>query len=330
MGLQLSWLAIKDGALEDILDRLGLEVIGEAENGDGLGIAYARTEQGWSIVTMEDWPDKPDKTMATAAPEGPALFGAMTEIAMFSELRGYQEGRPTWSVTRDCDKPGLQVRGSPPSPFDDIRRRLEAEQEAETEQVDHLFDLPPDLSASLCGYEPYDDKYRWLVLNPKGESPRWAPLPLPSTANYDALSAAAKAELLPLLRSLGWSATGDDPDDYFVRQIGAQKQALRLSLSHEPGAGIRVIAWARRPIALGLVRVVRAYGGGPYLQLWKRFTWRRLWALTRYPADPVRTAIQQAKADILEIDAYLKLGVRGPRVQIAELDQPTVLDPSRT
>ncbi len=171
MGLQLSWIAVKDGSMEDILDRLDLEVIAEATDEIGLDLAFGMTKQGWSVVVMEDWPKKPDKTMAMVAPEGSALFGAMTEIAMFSELRGFENGRLSWSITRDCDKEGVEVKGSPPPPFDEVRRTLEARQAAAgDEQVDHLFDLPQDLSARLCGYEPGEGISDWRVLGRKGEN----------------------------------------------------------------------------------------------------------------------------------------------------------------
>lgn len=320
MGLQLSWIAVKDGPMEDILDRLGLEVIGEATDEVGLKLACGRTEQGWSIVVMEDWPKKPDQTMAALAPEGSALFGAMTEIAMFSELRGFEDGRLSWSITRDCDKQGVEVKGVPPAPFDELRLTLEARQAAAgDEQVDHLFDLPPDLSARLCGYQPCEGISDWRVLGRKGKNDTPPPpLPVPS-ASYYALEAAVKADLLPLLLSLGWSQ-----GDQIVREIGEQEQIILFGYGSGREPDLRVVAYTAEPTASGMIRRGRVYVGDAPVAFWKRFTWRRFWQLTQAPApaDRLSAVIEQAKADIFNIDAYLKNGVLSPHLRIYSWEHP--------
>lgn len=310
MGLQLSWIAVKDGVMEDILDRLGLEVIGEATDEIGLDLACGRTEEGWSVVVMVDWPKKPDQTIAKVAPEGFALFGAMTEIAMFSELRGFENGRLSWSVTRDCERQGVEVTGFPPSPLNELWDTLEARQAAAgDEQVDHLFDLPKDLSTKLCGYEPGWGISNWLILGRKGRHDAPPPPPPPAPASRDALIAATKSELLPLLWSLGWSR-----GDRIVRHIGAQKQTILLGCGNDYELDLAVVAYTVEPTASGMVRrsEVRAVDAPvPFL---KRFTWRRFWQLTRAPppTDPIGPLIARARADILDIDAYLKNGVWRP------------------
>ena len=77
---------------------------------------------------------------------------------------------------------------------------------------------------------------------------------------------------------------------------------------------MRVVARTTEPTASGMIRRVLAYGGDAPIPFWKRFTWRRFWELTQapVPADPIAALVEQARADILEIDAYLKTGERGP------------------
>jgi hypothetical protein len=331
MGVQLSWIAVKDGSMDEVLDRLGLEVIGEATDELGEDFLCARSDQGWSIVVMKKWPKKPDETTEIAAPSGSSLCGMMTEIAMFSELRGYENGRLTWYVTRDCDKGRgvIAVRGSPPAPFEDIKRGLEAKQVAAgDERVDYLFDLPQDLSVSLCGYGPYEGFSEWQVLGRKGKHATPRPRPTATAAPYHALVAATEADLLPLLWSLGWSKVNDPPiltqGDQIVREIGTQKQTILFDYGNGHDAYMRVVAWTTEPTASGMVRFVRAYGGDVPLPFWKRFSWRRFWQMTQAPAptDPIGAVIEQARADIFDIEAYLKTGVRAPRVQIDSWERP--------
>lgn len=326
MGLQLSWIAVKDGSMDEVLERLGLEVIGEATDEVGQDLACARTDQGWSIVVMKDWPKKPDKTAKIAAPSGPSLCCMVTEIAMFSELRGYENGELTWAVTRDCEKGRgvVTVQGSPPASFEDIKRGLEAKQAAAgEEQVDYLFDLPQDLSVSLCGYGPYEGFSEWRVLCRKGKGATSRPRPTETAPPPDpVLVAAAEAALLPLLWSLGWSQSSEPLRDVIVRTIGAQKQTIRFE--YGSGQNMRVVATTEEPATSGMIRRFQAHGGDPPIPLWKRFSWRRFWQITQAPApaDPIGAIIDQARADILDIDAYLKTGVRGPRVRLQYWEHP--------
>jgi len=324
MGVQLSWIAVKDGSMDEVLDRLGLEVIGEAMDELGEDFLCARTDQGWSIVVMKTWPKKPDKTAAVAAPTGSSLCGMMTEIAMFSELRGYEDGRLSWSITRDCDKGGgvVAVQGAPPEPFEDIKRRLEAKQAAAGgERVDYLFDLPQDLSVSLCGYGPSEGFSEWRVLGRKGKNDAPRPRPQFAAAPDRALVAAARADLLPLLWSLGWSQDKDPSSlskGAIVREIGAQEQFLQFGYGSGRDLYVEVVAWTKEPTASGMIRRSRVRSSDVPLPFWKRFSWSRFWQITQAPspADPIGAAIEQARADILDIDGYLKTGVPGPRVRI--------------
>ena len=325
MGVQLSWIAVKDGSMDEVLDRLGLEVIGEATDELGDDLLCAVSDQGWCIVVMKAWPKKPDKTAAVAAPNGSSLCGMMTEIAMFSELRGYENGRLTWSVTRDCDKGRgvVVVNGSPPAPFDDIKRELESKQAAAGEErVDYLFDLPQDLSVSLCGYGPYEGFSEWRVLGRKGAKATPRPRLEFAAPPDHALVAAAEADLLPLLWSLGWSEVNEPWGVQIAREIGAQRQ--RILFQYGRGHEFRVVVETAEPTASGMICRARIFGGDPPLPLWKRFSWRRFWQITQAPApaDPIAAAIEQGRADILEIDAYLKAGVRSPRVRIQSWEDP--------
>lgn len=321
MGITLAWMALQEGKKEDLLERLGLEEIGETSEDIGPDFAYGETSEGWSILVMKDPPSDTDETMAAAAPEGASLYGFMSETVMFSELRGYVDGRKSWSVIHEPEKDARAiVHGKPPEPFNHIKQELEAEQAAAGDkQVDYLFDLPMELAARLSGYRPAQGGVDWLVLS--GKTTRKGQ----PGARHRSLTRAMKAELLPLLWSLGWTATGDDPrlsvEGEIVREIGTKTQTI----SFEYGSGTETYIYV-------LYRTTDHPASGPSKQeagtaehpasrvpWWKKFTWsylRAASAASQAPEDPVDAAIEKAKTEIRAIDDYLKTGTRNPYIRI--------------
>lgn len=310
MNIQLSWIAVKGGEDHDLLNRLGLEVAGETMWEMDQEFALGKTEQGWSILTMKDWPSEPGETMSVAAPVGASLYGATTSVAMFSELRAYNNGRPLWSVTRDCDKNGLTVHGAPPPPFDDIRAKLEAQQaSAREERVDYLFDVPNELSASLCGYQPTSGIYEWQVLRRKTRATA-----NPAVPPGPSLTQTMRAELLPLLWELGFRpAEGSPrlwPGGEIIRDHGEQRQTIWFEYSSGRDTYVDVLFQRNEDMADGSTWVETGRGSPAYVRApwWKRFGFPNL-------EQSISTTVERAKADIRAIDAYLKSGVRGARIE---------------
>jgi len=65
----------------------------------------------------------------------------------------WRDGREIWNVAHqgDRDVTDLNVRGSPPEPFDDLRARAFARQEAEGDRarVDYIASIPRDLADGI-------------------------------------------------------------------------------------------------------------------------------------------------------------------------------------
>lgn len=59
-----------------------------------------------------------------------------------------------WSVTHDCEKGkhNLDIKGDAPPSLKDIHARLTSEQNAEDEDVDHVYDAPVELAKTITGF----------------------------------------------------------------------------------------------------------------------------------------------------------------------------------
>lgn len=111
--------------------------------------------EGWLFVASTD-PDFASRERVSAASLGGRALGAyLEEHVMVSGAFGASEGRLTWSVEHD---PGvgldhLEVWGEPPATLSAIQAEL-LEQLRTKNDADYLFDAPPQLAATVCGFDP--------------------------------------------------------------------------------------------------------------------------------------------------------------------------------
>ena len=322
MGFTFAWIAIAGGQKADLLDRLGLEVIGDTDEETHEEFAFAQTSAGWSVLVMHDPPRDVNRLVTSLAPQGISLSGLIVENASYSELRAYQDGRLSWSVVRDPDKgKGVVIQGAPPEPCEQLRLKLSAEEAAcDDKDVSYLFDLPLDLTEALSGYHPTGNGLQWQVL---GEKRAGGTKPL--RTDHDSMSETMKAELLPLLWSLGWKPANDTPNLFRMRQIVREIGTRKETLWFKGGAGfetyISVHFMSDGPGPSEGSRLVWGRGGyAPvHVPWWKRFSWSYFWAVTQAPPRPedlLAAAIDAAKAQIVAIDDYLRTGRANPLVQV--------------
>ncbi|HEY4030376.1 MAG TPA: hypothetical protein VGM25_08535 [Caulobacteraceae bacterium] len=321
MGIKLAWIAVKGGRQEDLLERFGLEEIGETSDEIEADRVLGQTAEGWSVLVTKNLPSDLDKFLGSPVPKEYCLCGMMSEIVMFSEVRGYIDGQLSWSVVHHPEMDKRQVvHGDPPEPFGDIKQRLDAEQaEAGDEQVDYLFDLPMELTGSLCGYRPSEGGIAWTIVDRNKAHSGRAEMPDRS------LITAMKAELLPLLWSLGWKPANDDPKLYLegeiVREIGAKKQTIRFEYGSGPETYINVLYRTTEHPASGPSRQEAGITSKftRRVPLRKKLPWPFSWVtIAVYPQseDPVDAAIEKAKADIRAVHDYLTTGTRSPSILI--------------
>jgi hypothetical protein len=315
MGIKLSWIAVKNGRKEDLLERLGLEEVGETSDEIGQDFVFGETATGWSVLVMKKLLSDLDKTLLSAAPKGSSLCGLMTEIVMSSEVGGYIDGQKVWSVVHNPEKEARAViHGAPPEPFGEIKQRLDAKQaEAGDEQVDYLFDLPMELTASLSGYRPSEGGIAWTVLRRKNARN------VKADVLGRSLTTAIRVELLPLLWSLGWKPAHDDPklhlEGEIVRQIGAKTQTISFEYGSGPETYIHVLYRTTEHPASGPSRQEAGTTQMPEQRppWWEKFL--RM-ATTASSDDTIDAAIEKAKTDIRAVDDYLTTGTLNPHIFI--------------
>ena len=324
MGLNLCWIAVQTGQKAAVFDGLGFEEIGEV--GDEIGVDYSCAELpgGWLVLVATNRSFDMGQALAKSSTGGFALGCEMSETVMVSEARALEGGSLLWSVVHDPDRDDhdVTVQGAPPPQFDEIRQRLQAEQATPgNETVDYLFDLPVELAVSVCGYRAGQTcGLKWSVLQKKAPSRNKAPSRRPKS-----LSAAMKAELLPLLKSLGWSLANDPPGlsdpGEIVRRMGNQEQQIWFDFGsgQETYITTHFRSWESISTTSGYAVSGRSRNAPVRLPLWKRFTWTHLRELTRpFPVadDPVRAAIDKAKDEILAVDRFLRTNEAAPCVYV--------------
>lgn len=155
MGFKLTWMATQEADEAAILDRLNVRIVGEAEGRYG---GVCRTSDGWLII-LSNHEVRFEKLAPEVVPEGSVLTGAMNEIVMVSEVRGFRDGAQEWAVVHDpdIDRHGVQAEGTPPEIFAEIYRRALEEQADGEQDVDYVFDVPVNLATRICGFTVYEE-----------------------------------------------------------------------------------------------------------------------------------------------------------------------------
>jgi hypothetical protein len=158
MGFSHSWIAVKGVTTERALEALGME-ISRVQTDYLEGIALIEWPDDWLLVLSDNSEEAIDGDLTRLAPLGRAVVCSIEEHVMQSEARGYEDGVQVWSVLHDPNGDesiySLRIAGSPPEQLDDIVRAVKAEQDAEGGEdagADVMFDIPPKLAASICGF----------------------------------------------------------------------------------------------------------------------------------------------------------------------------------
>jgi hypothetical protein len=171
MGFSHSWIAVQGLDPAIALDVLGMAAARELEADDfperlGMG----QLPGGWLLVLSSDFDDAFTR-LSVLASHGPAVACAMEEHVMYSEARGYSDGVEAWRVVSDCEKEDqIAVIGEPPAGFMDIRADVQRQQDAaggKDADADYLFDVPPKVAESICGFrlgEPDPEGLRFTEL----------------------------------------------------------------------------------------------------------------------------------------------------------------------
>ena len=166
MGFKISWIAFHGIGRNQVLDRMGLRDTGEADRENESPLSGAEIPDGWFIVFSNDVEFISPKRLASLSRDCRVVACQVHEGVMFSRAFFYERGVSSCEITHDSDKGiyDLSISGSPPPEFGPVRDRLMREQEqdgGENADVDHVFDIPVETAAAICGYRHDRWKYDW-------------------------------------------------------------------------------------------------------------------------------------------------------------------------
>jgi hypothetical protein len=170
MGFSHSWVAVRGCSPAAVIEALGFEETGDTDPVLPGRLGVAELPGGWTILVSADF-DGAFKKWAPAlvALGREAVACAEEEHVMYAEARGYDAGAESWRVVRDCTKEPfsyVEVTGAPPPQFEGIRTKAFAQQAAEGGDdagVDMIFEIPPQLAHSVCGFRLGEDPPEGVV-----------------------------------------------------------------------------------------------------------------------------------------------------------------------
>jgi hypothetical protein len=168
LGFSISWLAVRGKAKDKILEALSLVDTNQIDEANESPISGATIPDGWYVI----WLNRFDHALAShSSVSGLSSYCEIVgcqveEHVMVSLAHLYRDGVKSWSVMHDSQKSGrhLEVAGSVPDDFEEVRNRLNAEQDNEDSgdrQVDFIFDVPVETAERVCGFRHDKWEYDW-------------------------------------------------------------------------------------------------------------------------------------------------------------------------
>jgi hypothetical protein len=171
MGVSLSWIAIKNVPKERVLGWMNLKET--RRPGEPMTSEFCGAQHGdWYVVCAKGTAFAEEENLFELSHECEVLGGIAEEMELRSQLVLYKNRSCVWRVEYLGDegpKPeALEADGPVPPEFAAIRAEMLALQanEPRDADIDHIYDVPLELSRRLCGFH-YD---------PDGKAPNFAEL----------------------------------------------------------------------------------------------------------------------------------------------------------
>lgn len=156
MGFSLSWVAVKGGTPQDVLNELCLRPTGARAEIPETAADGAALPGGWYLVVSnrDELKLTEEATLKSLSYLGEAIACFVEEHVMVSTAMCYSKGAWIWTVKHDAQKGAdhLRALGKPPAEFAAIRDRLLKEQAEGDADVDYVFEIPVELAQALTGF----------------------------------------------------------------------------------------------------------------------------------------------------------------------------------
>ena len=157
MGFRVQLLAINGKSIPDIHNALSVIPTGTHEEIAESPIVGTQLKNGNYLVCINDKIIPDPKLLSRLSENATVICCYANETVMNSLTLRWHDGIEEWSVFHDAQVTidDLQVNGSPPEEFSEIRQRLLGEQNGCTD-TDYVFDGPIELFVSQGGMR-YDE-----------------------------------------------------------------------------------------------------------------------------------------------------------------------------
>lgn len=159
MGASIGWLAVKGKDADAVLGALGLVRNEQTESHPRRGFAITLPSGWFVVVTRFASPLIAEESLRPLSRGCTVITCEQDDQQLVSTATCYVDGLRTWRVEHDGqqdDTRHLASQGSLPRAFDAIHARIEALQDqadAEGEDADHFFFLPPELAHSVTTFD---------------------------------------------------------------------------------------------------------------------------------------------------------------------------------
>jgi hypothetical protein len=161
MGYSLLWAAVKSGKPEAIHSLLGLRATDVWEEIPESKTVGASLPTGWYLVSFNR-KELGDHILTKLSSLGEVAYCFVEDHVMFTRASGWKDGKFLWSVTPDCEKGKnhLEIKGDAPASWKGVHAKLVSKQDAEEEDVGHIYEAPAELANDLTGFRHDQDNPR--------------------------------------------------------------------------------------------------------------------------------------------------------------------------
>lgn len=166
MGFRISWIGFQGHSKSEVLKIMGLVDTGVVDEANESSFCGAEIPGGWYIVFANDFEFVTRKRLQSMSRHGVVIACQVHEGVMVSAAYGYDQGVEQWALLHNSENGirDLDVSGSPPLVFEEVRSRLSRAQEENggaSAGVDYFFDIPVETVEAICGYTHNRWKFEW-------------------------------------------------------------------------------------------------------------------------------------------------------------------------
>lgn len=166
MGYSISRVALQGKSKEEVLALTSFVDTGTPDEANEAPVSVASLPMGWTVLFFNDYEATTPELVVAWSKGCRAIACQVEENVMASNAAFYEDGRHLWTVSHQSDKGiyDLEIRGTPPEAFQEIKDRLlkqQHENDGETTDVDYVFDVPIEMATALCGYRHDESSFDW-------------------------------------------------------------------------------------------------------------------------------------------------------------------------